>query len=124
MKKDRKKDIERKNNIVRTAFLIYILLGLYIFFASAEHGIISNYDARNLYNAFYWIRLIIVGVVSLVFWGLYVYLMDKWDITFRCPYCNRMMDPNKIVPNPAEGFMGTQTCPNCKREFTPKIEDK
>ena len=124
MKKDRKKDIERKNNIVRTAFLIYILFALYIFFASAEHGIIRSHGAENWYNAFYWIRLIIVGVVSAVFWGLYVYLMDKWDITFRCPYCNRMMDPNKIVPNPAEGFMGTQTCPNCGREFTPKIEDK
>ncbi|MBR4878319.1 MAG: hypothetical protein IKU13_00625 [Clostridia bacterium] len=123
MKNNKKNDIKRKNNIIITMFFIYFIFALYIFFASAEHGLIRSKGFINLYNSFYWIRLILVGVVSAIFWGLYVYLMNKWEITFRCPYCNRVMETNKIVPNPAEGFMGTQTCPNCKHEFTPKIEE-
>ncbi len=111
--------MKKKNNIIITLFFVYFLVALYIFFASAEHGIIRSKGFINLYNEFYWIRLIIIGVATAIFFGLYFFLMHKWEIAIRCPYCNRVMDIHKIKFNLPDGFLCEQTCQNCGKTFTP-----
>ncbi|MBE6987174.1 MAG: hypothetical protein E7432_00150 [Ruminococcaceae bacterium] len=119
------KEIEHKSNIVQTLFTIYIVcMVLLIATGVGDFGInIGGRKMSNIGNGFYYFMLAVGGILTAIFYGIYLHLMDKWNIIIKCPYCNKSMDTHKISISPADGFLGTQTCQKCGEKFTPTFKD-
>ena len=119
------KEIEHKSTIVQALFLVYIIcMVLLIGTGVGEHGVqIGGRKAANITNGFSYFMLLAGGLLTAVFYGIYFYLMDKWNIIIKCPYCGKSLDTHKISISPADGFLGTQTCQKCGEKFTPIFKD-
>ncbi len=113
--------MKKKNNIIVTIFLVYIIAVIY-FAVKTPHdsslvGVVSF--AERMKNANYLEFFLTFTLLSVFFYGLCRFLMSKWRIIIICPRCNTTLDINKIKFKFPDGFLCEQTCQHCGKTFVP-----